>query len=341
MNSEWLDFLGAHGARIDNGMVSDFGDPGAELAAAGKATIIAPLPHLGLIECAGEDAKSFLQNQLTSDVNHLEEDSAQYSSWCSPKGRMLASFILYRRGTDYLALLSADLQEFIQKRLQMYVLRSKVKVINRTIDHAIMGLAGPQAEAALQEAGLTVPPAPMRTAAASTGTVLRLDQSRFIVVTANTTAPALWEALLVHARPAGTPVWEWLDIQAGIPRIAEATKEAFVPQMANFDKIGGVSFHKGCYPGQEVVARTRYLGKIKRHLYRFHAPQPIAAGTQILPAKTPDQPCGLVANASPAPGGGYDGLAVILEDTIGSNEPILGIAGENSIPLTDITIVGE
>ena len=112
MNSEWLDFLGAQGARIDNGKISDFGDLETELAAAGGTTLIAPLSHLGLIECAGEDAKTFLQNQLTSDVNHLEEDSAQYSSWCSPKGRMLASFILYRRGTDYLALLSADLQEW-------------------------------------------------------------------------------------------------------------------------------------------------------------------------------------------------------------------------------------
>ena len=341
MNSEWLDFLGAHGARIDNGKVSDFGNLETELAAAGGTTLIAPLSHLGLIECAGEDAKTFLQNQLTSDVNHLEEDSAQYSSWCSPKGRMLASFILYRRGTDYLALLSADLQEFIQKRLQMYVLRSQVRISNRAIDHALIGLAGPQAEAALRESGLTAPPAPMSTATASTGTVLRLDQSRFIIVTASDTAPSLWKTLVAHARPVGTPVWDWLDIQAGIPRIAEATKEAFVPQMTNFDKIGGVSFHKGCYPGQEVVARTQYLGKVKRHLYRFHASQPIAAGMQILPAKTPDQPCGLVANASPAPGGGYDGLAVILEDTIGNTELTLGVTGERGILLTDIAIVGE
>ena len=145
MNSCWQEFLGASGARIDNGSIAEFGNLSAELVAAQEATVIAPLLHLGLIEFTGEDATSFLHNQVTSDVNHLTADSAQHSAWCSAKGRMLASFLLYRQGTDFRALLSADLIAETQKRLQMFVLRSKVKIADLSSDFAIIGLSGPQA----------------------------------------------------------------------------------------------------------------------------------------------------------------------------------------------------
>ncbi|MDR1660705.1 MAG: hypothetical protein LBR94_10315, partial [Desulfovibrio sp.] len=139
--------------------------------------------------------------------------------------------------------------------------------------------------------------------------------------------------------PAGAPVWQWLDIAAGIPRIAAATCEAFVPQMANFDRIGGVSFHKGCYPGQEVVARAQYLGKVKRHLYRARAAGPIAAGMSVFPAAAPEQPCGQIANAAPAPGGGFEALAVLLEDAPGQSELRAALADGGSIGLTGVVPV--
>lgn len=341
MNANWQEYLGARGARINEGMISDFGNPEAELAAARDATIISPLSHLGLIECAGDDAASFLHNQLTSDVTHLEAESAQYSSWCSPKGRMLVSFILFRRNAAYLALLSADLQEFIQKRLQMYVLRSKVKISNRSIDHEFIGVSGPQAATTLQNAELPVPAAAMATAAFADGSVVRLDDTRYIVVIASEAAASAWQRISAGAVPVGTPAWQWLDVEAGIPRIAEATKEAFVPQMANLDRIGGVSFHKGCYPGQEVVARTQYLGKVKRHLYRTHAEGILTAGLPIYHVEAPEQPCGLVANAAPAPGGGYDALAVILEGTVGEAALTAGLPENNGVRLSRIAQVGE
>lgn len=341
MNPDWQEFLGAKGARIVDGAVGDFGDLGAELIAAREATVISPLTHLGLIECSGDDARTFLQNQLTSDVSHLETGSVQHSSWCSPKGRMLANFVLYRRDTGYLVLLSADLQEFIQKRLQIYVLRSKVKISNRSANHELIGLSGPQAEAALQSAELPVPASPMQTAAVNNATVLRLDKTRFVVVVASESATSVWNALSTHAKAAGTAAWQWLDIQAGLPLITGATKEAFVPQMANLDKIGGVSFHKGCYPGQEVVARTQYLGKVKRHLYSFHASSPILPGMQVSAAESPEHSCGMVANASPAPGGGYEGLAIVLEGTIASSELRVGLQDGQSIALRGVTIVGD
>lgn len=322
MTPDWQEYLAANGARFDNGQIVDFGDPARELSAAREATVLCPLTHLAAFECTGNDARTFLHNQLTSDVNHLGADVAQYAAWCSPKGRMLVSFILSRNANGFLGLLSADLLAFTLKRLQMYVLRSKVNVLDRSPDFQCLGLSGPHAEAALQRAGLPLPAGPMSTASSAETTVIRLDERRFIIIADSATAATVWESLSKNAVPAGAPAWCWLDIQAGIPIIAEATKEAFVPQMVNFDKIGGVSFHKGCYPGQEVVARTQYLGKVKRHLYRFHAECGVAAGGSVYPVagSTEQQPCGIIAGVAPSPDGGYDGLAVILEGTIENGE---------------------
>ena len=317
MNPSWQECLSASGATIENGRIADFGDPAAERLAARDATVLAPLAHLGLIECAGEEATSFLHNQLTSDINHLADAKAQYSAWCTAKGRMLASFILYREAAAYRALLATDLLEAIQKRLQMFVLRSKVLLGNLSSTHVSIGLSGPEAETALNAAALPVPADPLDTAAFSGGSVIRLDALRFIVVADVENACALWPRLATLARPVGPAVWQWLDIQAGIPLIGEATKEAFVPQMANFDKIGGVSFHKGCYPGQEIVARTQYLGKVKRHLYRVSSDEVMSDGMPIFASGNPDHPGGMVANAAPSPDGGFDALAVIQEDFIG------------------------
>lgn len=327
MNSIWQEFLCVSGARIDNELVTDFGDSGAELASARDATIVSPLTHLGLIECSGEEAKTFLHNQLTSDINHLPSGSAQHTAWCTAKGRMLASFLLFRNGSDYRALLASDLLATIQKRLQMFVLRSRVKIADLSSGHELIGLSGPQAEAALLNAGLPVPASVLETASFANGSVIRLDGTRLIIVVVSTAAAELWKKLAAIARPAGTPVWQWLDIRAGIPLITDATKEAFVPQMANFDKLGAVSFHKGCYPGQEVVARTQYLGKVKRHLYRIHAASAITPGTAIFTPEHPDSPCGMVANAAPAPGGGYDALAVVQESFVESDNLRLEVAG--------------
>jgi folate-binding protein YgfZ len=327
MNSNWQEFLGASGACFDSGRVLSFGNIASEVSAARDATIIAPLTHLGLIECAGDEAKAFLHNQVTSDINHLGADAAQHSAWCSAKGRMLASFLLFRNGPDFQLQLSSDLVPAILKRLQMYVLRAKVKVTDMSLRFELIGLSGVQAEAALQEASLPIPQRLLDTASFTNGKVIRLDSTRFEIVVSSESAAALWEKLAVIARPVGTPAWQWLDIQAGIPLITEMTKEEFVPQMANFDQLGGVSFHKGCYPGQEIIARTQYLGKVKRHLYRISAAEPMAAGNAIYSPENPEHACGMVANAAPAPGGGYTALAVIQENFVEAGDLELGVPG--------------
>lgn len=333
MKQNWQEFLGAVGARIDGDLVTDFGDATGELANAREATLVSPLTHLGLVEVAGPDAAAFLHNQLTSDVKHLASEMAQHSAWCSAKGRMLASFLLFHNGPDYRLQLSADLLPPIHKRLQMFVLRSKVKITALSDTQQLIGLAGPQAETTLHSAHLPVPTRPLSTAAFANGFVIRLDGGRFEIVVSLSAAPGLWQDLQSHARPVGTPVWQWLDIQAGVPLITEGTKEQFVPQMANFEQLGAVSFHKGCYPGQEIVARTQYLGKVKRHLYRAHSVSPMAAGQAIYSPLHADQPCGMVVNAAPAPAGGHDALAVIQESFVGAGALQLAAAGGSQIDI--------
>ena len=321
MNPNWRSFLATAGAVFAD--ASDepihFGDAAGELAAAGSATVLASLAHLGLIQAEGEDTKAFLHGQFTSDINHLSSGHAQLSAWCSAKGRMQASFVVWRDGERYLLALAGDLQEPIQKRLTMFVLRAKVKLASLSDSHALLGLAGAQAGAALAAAGLPQPAEPMRAENAADGTtVLRLDAGRFVVIAAAERAPAVWAALASQARPVGLPAWRWLDVQTAFPLITLATKEEFVPQMADFEKMGGVSFHKGCYPGQEIVARTQYLGKVKRHLYRVRSATALASGDDLHAPENPDQTIGKIMTVAPCPAGGYEGLAVIQANFAGN-----------------------
>ncbi len=320
MNPHWRSFLESAEGLFDGDSTEllSFGDAAGELQAAKQHTVVVPLTHLALIEATGEDAKSFLHSQLTSDVNHLGNGQAQHAGWCTAKGRMQASFLTWQRDGRYFLALSADLQEATQKRLQMFVLRAKVKLSALTDSTVMLGISGPQANEALADAGLPCPDAPLATAQQDETTVIRLDASRLIVIAPESAMAALWQKLTIKARPAGTLAWRWLDIQAAFPLVTLATKEEFVPQMADFEKIGGVSFHKGCYPGQEVVARTQYLGKVKRHLYRLTSEQALKAGDVLHSPDNPDQSCGMVMTAAASPAGGYEALAVVQSNFSGN-----------------------
>jgi len=320
MNPHWRSFLeSAEGIfAADSAELLNFGDAAGELQAATQKTVVVPLTHLGLIEATGEDAKAFLHSQFTSDINHLPENVAQHAGWCTAKGRMQASFLVWRHDERYLLALSADLQEATQKRLLMFVLRAKVKLAALTDSTIMLGLAGPQAEEALADAALPCPTDAMATVISDGVTVIRLDQNRFIISASESAMAPLWQKLTIKARPAGLPVWRWLDVQAAFPLVTLATKEEFVPQMADFEKIGGVSFHKGCYPGQEVVARTQYLGKVKRHLYRLTSQQPLKAGDVLHSPDNPDQSCGTVMTVAPSPAGGFEALAVVQSNFAGN-----------------------
>lgn len=326
MASTWSEYLQTRGAVTIDGVVQHFGDPEAELAHARDGLVLADLSHYGLIAFAGEDAQTFLHGQITNDLRGLREDKAVFAGYCSAKGRLLANFLVFRRATEVIVMLPRSLREGIQKRLSMFVLRAKVKLRDASDEWVILGLSGKEAAELVAARFGQAPAAPMDVVQGPEGWTVRLGESRFDVFVAPEAAPGLWQQWAVQARPVGTPAWDWLTVAAGVPVILPATQDHFVPQMANMELLGGVSFQKGCYPGQEIVARSQYLGKLKRRMYLAHVEATAEAGHELYSPDLPGQACGLVANAAPAPDGGTDLLAVLQVSSREGGEVHLGSA---------------
>lgn len=324
MTTPWQAFLGDRGARFEPQLVS-FSTPREETKAAAASTVLVPLEHLGVIRLSGEEAAEFLHKLGSNDVTRQQPGQLRLNSLNSPKGRMLASFLVWRSGADYLLALSADLRTPIARKLSMYVLRAKVKVSEAT-ERVLLGISGAAAAGLLAGAGLPTPAAAMEVAGDACR-VMRLDDSRFIIDLAADQAPALWDALVAGgARPAGSAAWRWLDIQAGWPLVTAASQDEFVAQMLNFELLGGVNFQKGCYPGQEIVARTQYLGKLKKRMYRCHlaGDGSVLAGTDLYAPEFAAQSCGKVVSVEAAPEGGSDLLAVLQIAAFEAGEIHLG-----------------
>ena len=313
MNSAWQQHLTQFGATFEDQRVLQFGDSNTEINAAASGTVLADLSHFGLIGFSGEDTQTFLQGQLTNDVRQVNATQSQYSSYCTPKGRMLASFLVWQNADSHFIQLPAELQASIQKRLAMFVMRAKVKVRDASEEFIRFGMAGDEAEALLRTHFQTLPGAAQEVVHLEHSSVIRLPGNRFEIIAHPQHAAPLWDALSKAATPVGAGVWEWLDIQAGVPVISLATQDQFVPQMVNYEVIGGVSFTKGCYPGQEIVARTQYLGRLKRRMYlaTLQTDTPPAAGDVLYGTDMEGQATGMVVNAQPAPDGGFNLLAVI------------------------------
>ncbi len=310
MIESWKTFLQSQDAVIDHATVLNYGDTATERAAAASGTIVADLSQLGVIAFRGEEAATFLQGQLTNDVRSLHADAAQWNGYCSPKGRLLGNFLLWRQGEDYCLQLSGDILPSVLKRLTMFILRAKVQGRDASDEYVRLVVAGKQAQAAVSAAMGVMPDAAMRSAASEAGRVIRVGEDKFVLAIVPERAAAVWQTLRQTATPVGAPVWDWLRLNAGIPMIVAATQEQFVPQMVNLEVIGGVSFQKGCYPGQEIVARSQYLGKLKRRMFLAHVDAEAAPGDSLYSADIEGQAIGTVVNAAPAPAGGFDLLAV-------------------------------
>ncbi|SEK60772.1 YgfZ/GcvT domain-containing protein [Nitrosovibrio tenuis] len=322
MNPNWQAYLQSRHASIQDGRAIHYGNAAAELASIGSASVLVDLSHLGLISFSGEDAQSFLQGQLSCDVRLATPSAAVYGSYCNPKGRMLASFLLWGdNGGGYVMQLPAALQPAIQKRLFLYVLRAKVRLADSSDPLVRIGVAGSDADALIAKVLDKVPDRDLGMFHGEKGSVLRLAEDRFELLVKAEQGPEVWEGLSKNAVPVGAPCWDWLQIKAGIPVITPATQEQFIPQMANLDAIGGISFQKGCYPGQEIVARSQYLGKIKRRMYLANVqpmvPEtPVEAGDELFSVDMGEQSSGMVVNATASPNGGFDMLAVIQTSSI-------------------------
>jgi hypothetical protein len=324
VNETWKFFIQNQGAVLEGNRVQHFGHPEEERRAAAGGHILVDLSDFSLIRARGDDTQNFLNGQLSNDIRQLDATHSQLASWCSPKGRMLVIFRLFRRGSDTLLQLPATLLENTLKRLCMFVMRAKVTLESVDAELVSIGLSGLDAKEILTDAAGFAPSGDNGCETREDITIIRLPgpYPRYEIIAPTAAAEKLWESLKSKATPVGPVVWAWLDIMAGIPGVHPGTSEEFVPQMANLEAVGGVNFKKGCYPGQEIVARMQYLGKLKQRMYRAHfdgeaVPRP---GDAIFAPDFPGQSAGTVVEAQPSPDGGYDLLAVIQISSAAAGE---------------------
>jgi len=288
---------------------------------------ICPLPYLGVIRASGEDAARFLQGQLTQDVQHLPPGQARLAALCNPKGRMLASFWVLRRADDELLLItSADTLAATLKRLSMFVLRARLKLSDATSELALRGLIG--------DATISIAAGANQTSADSQN-----DAVSTIPLPAADGAPrALWLGPVGTPAPAAASLssadWLAAEVRAGVARVTQPVVEAFVPQMLNYESVDGVHFQKGCYPGQEVVARSQFRGAIKRRAFVGQVAGAAQAGQDVFSAADPSQPVGLIAQAAPVPGG----TAVIAALRLDALEQPLAVGRADGPPLSGLHI---
>jgi folate-binding protein YgfZ len=286
----------------------------------------ASLSRYGVLSVQGDDARAFLHAQLTNDVTHFTADRARLAGWCSAKGRLLANFLVLAHGGGFLLLLSRDLAAPVAKRLSMFVLRAKVKIADASEQWHVSGLWGAQCEAALAALGLQLPRQDFGVSTAEGLLAVRADANRFLLI-----APAERQPK-IDAQLAAEDVWSLLEIRAGRPLVTLATQEQFVPQMVNLQAIGGVDFKKGCYPGQEIVARAQYRGQVKRRMVRARAPRgtELRAGQDLYSDDVADQPSGTVVNVA-ASEDGLELLAVVQIASIESGATLRVAAGGTAL----------
>jgi folate-binding protein YgfZ len=291
---------------------------------------VSSLDHLGVIEVSGIDNASFLQGQLSNDVLQLSSTQARLAAFCSAKGRMQASFIAVKRENgDILLVCSKDLLAPTLKRLSMFVMRAKAKLRDASGDFSLYGLMGPAA--CIDHAALAHPWQAYNQGETS---VVQLYPAQGV-------GRQLWLVPTGTPSPTGPDLplsdWHCGEVMSGVATVSAPLVEAFVPQMLNYESVGGVSFKKGCYPGQEVVARSQFRGTLKRRAFLAHADAAMQAGNEIFQAAEPDQPCGTVAQAATAPtavGGGWDAIVALQLSAVESGDLHLGSATGPALTLS-------
>ena len=303
-----------------------------------SVTLNAPEGELAVIRVLGAEAGSFLQGQLTQDVLLMKTDEARLAAWCSARGRMLASFIVVKiSAEEFLLILTRDLLETTLKRMKMFVMRSKCELSNATSQMWVQGLVGPLAASVAITMNSIAPSAVSMSASG-----LKDSKIAVLLPPAHLGGAAIPRALYLHttvapdathiAFPGNIDAWNALEISTGIARLSAAVSEAFVPQMLNYESAGGVNFKKGCYPGQEVVARSQFRGTLKRRGYIVTCAEPIHAGQEVFDSRESDQPCGQIAQASHSLAGGF--IAIISMLVSAQSSPALHAGSLSGAQLT-------
>ncbi|HKJ72157.1 MAG TPA: folate-binding protein [Gammaproteobacteria bacterium] len=318
MLPDWQQTLESLGGRIEDGVVADFGDPSAELAAADRGeTVLADLSQRAFLTLTGSEVLSYLQGQLTNDVYPAEHGTPVLAAHLTPKGRVIAGLLVLPFEAGFAVDFPGDLAEPLTKRLTMFILRADVQLTDAADQWVRLGVSGETAAAAAAAAIGAERLTPEGTTRGSHGTAIPLPGPgpAYLLVVPPEAGRDAWTAATAEARPVGRDAWELARIRAGVPDLGAATSETFIPQEANLEPLGGISYTKGCYTGQEVVARTKHLGRLKRQLYRLRADGPLSPG-QAVHAEGEEQSRGRIVRSAPLPGGGSEALAVLHIETV-------------------------
>lgn len=275
------------------------------------------LTDWGVIRAQGEDAARFLHGQLTQDFSLLGLSEARLAAFCTAKGRMLASFIGFKLAHDDILLVGhRDVLPATLKRLTMFVLRAKVRLTDATDDFELWGQVGDAAGGTVKAwQKLDAPPGIARI-----GLYPAAGQHR-----------CLWVAPTGHDAPPGPQlspaIWNWLEVISGVAMVSAPIVEAFVPQMLNYESVGGVNFKKGCYPGQEVVARSQFRGTLKRRAYLVVCDEPMSVGQDVYHSSDDEQPTGTVAACAASPQGNWHAVVSMQTSSAQDGSLHLGSAG--------------
>ena len=326
MNNDWKNFLLQNGATQDDSGLFRFNNGFTDAEIAEDSNVICDLSHLSTVVIAGADAAELMQGQFTNDVNKVDDDHSQISAFCNNKGRMVANFRLFQYQQNYFISIRQDLVDKSIGHLQNYILRAQVAIQDVSEQLVHLGISGKDVESLLGDF-IDNPETDVDSLSQNEDYIaIRTAGAipRYEIFCAPEKAIALWQVISKKARTVNNDYWDLLDIRNGIPFIGSSTSEEFVPQMANMELINGVSFEKGCYTGQEIVARTHYLGKQKRRMYHIRIksrkrPNP---GDQLATeTSTENQYTGTLVTIYQTAADTYEALAVIQiksaeEDTL-------------------------
>jgi len=332
----WVNFVKSHHGTAKNAQVNE---------SHSEENVLCDLSHFGIIGISGEDSQNFLQNQLCNDVRKINVGQNQLNAYCTPKGRVLALFRLLQHGKHYLLHLPASNIESTIKRLKMFVLMSDV-TINDESDHLVsVGISGSVIHDYVNKNLMKLPIDIDQSSHDEKITAIRIPgiNPRYILFGENDDMQPLWEKITAQFHPTDKAVWSTMDIQSGLPQVYATTADAFVPQMLNLHSINGLSFQKGCYPGQEVVARMHYLGKLKRRMYLGHiasgatSERPPQPGDNLVTVGTEsDQSVGKIVDSSSNVQGGTDFLAVMQISAVESGDISLDDSNKTPVIFKDL-----
>lgn len=316
MNDDWKNYLLDNGARLNEQNSFFFGDEAADNLKAQNSNVICDLSQFSQIVVAGGDAAEFMQGQFTNDVKRVDEEHSQLSAFCNNKGRMIANFRLFKHQQNYFFSVKSDLVENSISHLQNYILRAQVAIQDVSEQLIHLGVSGENTAELLSPFIENINQEVDSVSHNDDYIFIRVAGSkpRYEIFCSAEHAKVLWKKVCQQAERINSTSWDFLNIQAGLPFIDASSSEEFVPQMANMELINGVSFTKGCFTGQEIVARMHYLGKLKKRCYKVHIDTQNRPGNgdKLFAEKArAGQNTGAIIQAEKNPVSGYDALAVI------------------------------